>query len=349
MVIKNFNPFNHNNLGDPHEQYDHYYRVQSALAPDNSHLWIQVFNQKFAFDTTGLKDNDTNTLRRLELNAHVFDGVSEADADDGDLYFYVYATKNKDASRNDNGQLVVNLGLHHNYVDISHYHHTNLPNYAQVFRAYVKNTGNLDASGVPIFIVSLYGRVYSNTAVMSIQPYGCRFTLSHNYDATGTDHLQRNALSVVTNPNATNRARLAGLFDGFETREYVSQADMEAAHQGESVYDTIHPDGPKYFEQVYRNETGNTAQLKPMTTLLTVANSENDAYPLYYIKPSGWQDYTGYRLDVLTFGNVNFINSATFGITNKDDGLALKNKTDKIYDAGTILQFIRYQNYWVEV
>lgn len=84
--------------------------------------------------------------------------------------------------------------------------------------------------------------------------------------------------------------------------------------------------------------------------MLTVApKTDFKTWPLKWIKPSPWQDQQGFELTVLTFGNVNFVNSALFAQeTNEDGGVALKNKVDKIYDAGTVIKLIRYNNYWIQ-
>ncbi|WP_171030537.1 hypothetical protein, partial [Pediococcus pentosaceus] len=164
---------------------------------------------------------------------------------------------------------------------------------------------------------------------------------ANNYDAT----------DITTNPNAAGHERIDALLEPFVNSDYQKEPVVEAAHQGDINYSTNHPVLPQSYEQVDRNNNGNgIVDLLPYTTMLTVApKADFKTWPMKVINPSPWQDQQGFELTILTFGNVNFVNSALFAQNNNiNGGIALKNKVDKIYDPGTIIKLIRYNNYWIQ-
>ncbi|MDB8868160.1 hypothetical protein ABHC39_10165 [Pediococcus acidilactici] len=332
--------YNHNGHFDPHPQYNLYHTLVSKQAPDNDTLWVKMMEKTLRYDVTGLPNNQQDCLRRIGFDGYVFDNVSEAQMDYGLLHLYVYVSKHKQA---DGSYVVANLGLNPLYNDYTRYEKNNLFNPSFIFKLYVHDTGEKDATGIPVYTVSLYGKVQGNFSTITFQPTSLHLVNPNadNFDAT----------DITTNPNAAGHERIDALLEPFVNSDYQKESVVEAAHNGDISYSTNHPVLPQSYEQVDRNNNGTgEVDLLPYTTMLTVApKADFKTWPLKWIKPSPWQDQQGFELTVLTFGNVNFVNSALFAQENNEDGgVALKNKVDKIYDAGTVIKLIRYNNYWIQ-
>lgn len=331
---------NHGEHFDPHPQYDLFNTITTQNAPDSDKLWVKLMEKTLQYDVTGAKGTERNCLRRIGLDGYVFDNVSEAQSDYALLHLYVYATKHQ---QDDGSYVVANLGLNPVYSDYTKYYKNNLFNPSYIFQLFAHDTGVKDAEGVPIYIVSLYGKVQGFYSTISIQP-----TSLHLANAGGGSF---DPVNVDTNPNANGRDRINALLGGMVTADFITEDEMVTKHKGDVAIDTNHPSQAQAYEQVDRNNNGTgEVDLLPYTTMLTVApKADFKTWPLKWIKPSPWQDQQGFELTVLTFGNVNFVNSALFAQENNEDGgVALKNKVDKIYDAGTVIKLIRYNNYWIQ-
>lgn len=329
---------NHNNHWNPHPQYDSFYRVESGLAPNNDAVWLKILEQTLRYDVQGTDESKQDCLRRLELDSYVFDGKAESQQDLSILHLFVYVSRTKDTVTNNN--VHINLGLNPIFNDYTRWPKNNLYIPSNIFKIYVHDTGEKDAQGVPVYKISLYGRVQGNSAVISLQPFNFRALKSLNA-AT------RNYTKPMTSDFTTPREKFDALLKPMSS-DFITQAEMEINRDNDLMRDTSHPIYPTAYEQIYKNETGSTVALMPQTTLLTVSPKDDIGWTLSLIKPSEWQNYQGFKLQILTFGKVTFKNIANFGYANSDGAMVLKNKSDTIFPAGTIINLVHYNNYWIQ-
>ncbi|MGQ2358383.1 hypothetical protein [Pediococcus pentosaceus] len=342
-MVKPLTKYNHNSQGNPHAQYDRFKTLSTKRAPDNnSQVWVQIFQKKLRYDNQQVKDKDLNTLRRLSLDALVFDTTSEWDQDMDWLHVGAYiSAKSKDVA--------VNLSCNPVARDYTHFANENLSNPGHQFRLYVKQTADKDASGVPLFVVTLYGKVQGGYATINLQPMAYNFQLGILPKDPWWQPHNRNHTDVTTNMNATGIDRITGLLNGIDTNSFITEAEMEKSHSGEQMYSSLHPAEPTDFEQIYRGEKGSTTTLGDNTTLLTVANNPTtNQWNLNAILPAPFRSYNGFRLKVLTFGGVTYKYAGKWG-SNIDHGrMVLKKQADVTYEGGTLSEFVLYNGYWIE-
>ena len=163
-MVKQLTKYNHNSQDNPHAQYDRFKVLSTQQAPgDNSQVWVQLFQKTLRYDNQQVTDKDLDTLRKISLDALVFDTTSEWDQDMDWLHVGTYISAQ---SKN----VVVNLSCNSLARDYTHFTNANLSNPSHQFRLYVKQTADKDASGVPLFVVTLYGKVQGGYATINLQP-----------------------------------------------------------------------------------------------------------------------------------------------------------------------------------
>ncbi|TEA96256.1 hypothetical protein DM37_03020 [Lactiplantibacillus plantarum] len=341
-MFKPLTKYNHNSQGNPHAQYDRFKTLSTKQALDNNNnqVWVQIFQKKLRYDNQQVVDKDLDTLRRLSLDALVFDTTSEWDQDMDWLHVGAYiSAKSKDVA--------VNLSC--NSVARDYTHLESLSNPGHQFRLYVKQTTDKDASGVPIFVITLYGKVPGSYATINLQPMAYNFQLGILPNDTWWQPHNRSHTDITTNINATGIDRISGLLSGIDTNSFITEDEMEQAHSGEQMYSSLHPAGPTDFEQVYRGEKGPIVTLEDYTTLLTVAsNPTTNQWNLNAILPSPFCSYNGFRLKVLTFGGVTYKYAGRWGSEIGPGVIILKKQADITYEGGTLSELVFYNGHWIE-
>lgn len=342
-MVKPLTKYNHNSQDNPHAQYDRFKIISTKRASsDNSQVWVQIFRKKLRYDNQKVADKDLDTLRRLSLDALVFDTTSEWDQDMDWLHvgaFVSAVTKS----------VHVNLSCNSVSRDYTRIANKNPSPSGHQFRLYVKQTADNDASGVPLFVVTLYGKVQGGYETINLQPMAYDFQLGILPNDPWWQPHNRNHTDITTNMNATGIDRISGLLSGIDTNSFITEDEMEQAHSGEQMYSSLHPAIPTDFEQIYRGEKGSIATLEDNTTLLTVAsNPTNNQWNLNAIMPAPFRSYNGFRLKLLTFGGVTYKYAGRWGSKIGPGVIILKKNADVTYEGGTLSELVLYNGHWIE-
>ncbi|MCS8573011.1 hypothetical protein [Pediococcus pentosaceus] len=334
------NRYNHNEHADPHPQYNHFWEIGSQPAPDEEHTWIEVFTKKMQHNSSNLPDGQRDSLKRIALDMNVKDGISEGELDTSELHLSVYVTNHADSTLPDNGYCRVGLGLKERYRDLSKEPYIDPKNPTHIFKLFVKDMGDKDADGIPVYQVTLCAKVQSYYARVSIQP------LTFEMYAGGA----KEKMDITTNDAVNDWERVRALLGHVYTNDFMTESEMLAQHKGETVYSSLKPTLVDEVEQIYRNENGTEIKLDPFTTLLTLAVNESKAnYNVNTIVPTLYQSATGHLLTIVSWGGITLVNAGVFGGKISDNSFVLKSGADTKPTVGTVLQFMRYNKYWVEV